>query len=206
MKAQPLPPDIVGLEDHRRRALARLDANAQAYLESVAGDGLTASANRAAWDGLRLWPRVLRPLAGLDTRVQLLGRQLAHPILLAPLAYQRLFDEDGELASAVAASAQGAGYVLSTLSSVPMEIVAQAVLGDAGRGPLWLQLYWQGDRSRTHALVQRAEAAGYEALVLTVDAPVNGVRDGERRAGFQLPQGIRAVHVQAAPAQPFPAL
>ena len=199
MKAQPLPPDVVALEDHRARALDRLDARAAAYLGSVAGDGLTAEANRRAWNSLQLWPRVLRPLLGMNTQVDLLGRALAHPVLLAPLAYQRLFDPDGELASAVAASAQGAGYVLSTLSSVPLETIASAVPQDATRGPLWFQLYFQRDRSRTLELVQRAEAAGYEALVLTVDAPVSGVRDGERRASFRLPAGVTAANLPASP-------
>ncbi|WBY01679.1 alpha-hydroxy acid oxidase [Ramlibacter tataouinensis] len=198
VKAQALPPEVVSLDDHRTRALARLDPNAAAYLGSAAGDGHTADANRAAWDGLRLWPRVLQPLAGLHTQVELLGRRLAHPVLLAPLAYQRLFDDDGELASAIAAAAQGAGFALSTLSSVSLETVAAAVCGDAGRGPLWFQLYFQRDRGRTLDLVQRAEAAGYEALVFTVDAPVNGVRDGERRAGFRLPPGVIAANLPAA--------
>ena len=78
---------------------------------------------------------------------------------------------DGELATAYAAAALGAGLVLSTQASLPLEPIAQAVLSDPGRGPLWFQLYLQHDRGFTQALVQRAEAAGYEALVLTVDAP-----------------------------------
>ncbi len=187
----------VCLADHEERARARLDAAAHAYVASVAGDGRTAAANRAAWDALPLWPRVLQPLAGLDTRVALLGRTLAHPVLLAPLAHQRLLHPQGELASAVAASAQQAGFVLSTLSNTPLEDVAAAVRDDADRGPLWFQLYLQADRARSLDLVRRAEAAGYEALVLTVDAPVNGVRDGERQAGFRLPPGVHAVHLAA---------
>jgi 4-hydroxymandelate oxidase len=93
--------------------------------------------------------------------------------------------------------------VLSTQSSTPLEAVAQAVRGDPGRGPLWFQLYWQADRGFNRALVQRAEAAGYEAIVLTADAPVQGVRDRERRAGFTPPPGVRAVHLQDAPAAPL---
>jgi 4-hydroxymandelate oxidase len=89
------------------------------------------------------------------------------------------------MASALAASALQAGLVLSTQSSTPLEDVAQA-MGDApGRGPLWFQLYLQHDRGFTRELVQRAERAGYEALVLTVDAPCHGARDRERRAGFR---------------------
>lgn len=194
MNRPDLPPGVVSLHDHLERARTALDANAWSYLDGVAGDGLTARANVQAWDSLRLLPRVLRPRPAPDTAMTLLGRQLAHPLLLAPLAYQRLFHPDGELASAVAASAQEAGFVLSTLSSTPLETVASAVARDVQRGPLWFQLYFQPDRGRTLELVRRAEAAGYEALVLTVDAPVQGVRDGERRAGFRLPQGVVAAN------------
>lgn len=96
---------------------------------------------------------------------------------------------------AYAAAALGAGVVLSTQSSVSLQTIARTVLADAGRGPLWFQLYLQHDRRFTRELVQRAEAAGYEALVLTVDAPTSGARDGERRAGFRLPAGIAPVNL-----------
>jgi 4-hydroxymandelate oxidase len=102
---------------------------------------------------------------------------------------------DGELGTAVAAAAQGAGLVLSTQASTPLEAVAGLVPTIPGRGPLWFQLYLQHDRGFTLELVRRAEAAGYEALVLTVDAPCNGARDRERRAGFRLPPGISAVNL-----------
>ncbi|HMN21247.1 MAG TPA: alpha-hydroxy acid oxidase [Ottowia sp.] len=194
-----MPDPIVTLADQAAAAQARLDPATWAFFAGGAGDEHTLRANIEAWQELTLWPRVLRPLAGGHTRVRLAGRELAHPILLAPVALQRLAHPEGEWASALAAAAQGAGYVLGTQSSVPLERVAQAVLGDPGRGPLWFQLYWQADRGFNRALVQRAEAAGYEALVLTVDAPVQGMRDAERRAGFVPPPGIRAVHLQDAP-------
>ena len=192
---QNLPPDIVTLADHEQHARQHLDDNAWAYFSGGAADEITLRANRSAWEALPLWPRVLRPLAGGHTRVSLLGRTLAHPILLAPIAFQRLAHPDGELAMAYAAAALGAGVVLSTQASVSLEAVAQAVLPDRGRGPLWFQLYLQHDRGFTQALVQRAEAAGYEALVLTVDAPTSGVRDRERRAGFRLPPGVGPVNL-----------
>lgn len=179
-----------------------LDPAIWAWLSGGAGGEHTLRANEAAWQRLPLWPRVLQPLAGGHTRTRLAGRELAHPILLAPVALQQLVHPEGEWASALAAAAQGAGYVLSTQSSTPMERVAEAVLADPGRGPLWFQLYWQADRGFNRALVQRAEAAGYEAIVLTVDAPVQGARDRERQAGFTLPPGVRAVHLQDAPAAP----
>ena len=188
-------PDIVNLADHEAHARQHLDDNAWAYFSGGAADEITLRANRTAWSDLSLWPRVLRPLAGGHTRVNLLGRTLEHPILLAPIAFQRLAHPDGELAMAYAAAALGAGLVLSTQASVSLEAVAQAVRPDPGRGPLWFQLYLQHDRGFTQALVQRAESAGYEALVLTVDAPSSGVRDRERRAGFRLPPGVGAVNL-----------
>lgn len=194
-----LPPGIVNLADHEAQARTRLDAPTWAYFSGGAADELTLRANRAAWDRLELWPRVLRPLAGGHTRVELLGRTLAHPILLAPLAFHKLAHADGELASAHAAAALGAGLVLSTQSSVPMEDVARAMQSEPGRGPLWFQLYMQHDRGHTLELVQRAERAGYEALVLTVDAPSSGARDRERRADFRLPPQVRAVHLDTLP-------
>lgn len=188
------------LNEQAAAAQAVLDPAAWAFFSGGAGDERTLRANAEAWQQLSLWPRVLRPLAGGHTRVRLAGRELAHPILLAPVALQRLAHPEGEWASAIAAAAQGAGFILSTQTSVPLERVAQAVLGDPGRGPLWFQLYWQADRGFNRTLVQRAEAAGYEAIVLTVDAPVQGVRDREHQAGFTPPPGIHAVHLQEAPA------
>ncbi|MEK9953113.1 MAG: alpha-hydroxy acid oxidase [Curvibacter sp.] len=199
-EVQPLPAGVVNLADHETHARTRLDAQAWAYFSGGAADELTLRANREAWNHLPLWPRVLRPLAGGHTRVQLLGRTLAHPILLAPLAFQTLAHPDGELASAHAAAALGAGQGLCTQAGVPQEDVAQAMHAEPGRGPLWFQLYLQHDRGFTLELVQRAERAGYEALVLTVDAPSSGARDRERRVGFQLPPHVRAVNLDPLPA------
>ncbi|MDR0226283.1 MAG: alpha-hydroxy-acid oxidizing protein [Burkholderiaceae bacterium] len=193
---QAVPDSIVNLADHEAHARARLDDNAWAYFAGGAADEISLTANRKAWDGLALWPRVLRPLAGGHTRVQLLGRELACPLLVAPMAYQCMAHADGELATAHAAAALGAGLVLSTQASLPLEQVADAMRSSAGHGPLWFQLYLQHDRGFTRQLIARAEAAGYEALVLTVDAPANGARDRERRAHFRLPPGISAVNLQ----------
>jgi 4-hydroxymandelate oxidase len=190
-----LPEGLANLADFEAPAQARVDAAAWAYLNGGAADEITLRANRAAWDAIRLQPRVLRDLSGGHTRVTLLGRELQHPVLLAPIAYQRLFHADGELAIAHAAAAQGAGLVLSAQASVTMEAVAAPMLADPTAGPLWFQLYWRDDRDFMRALLQRVEAAGYQALVLTVDAAVHGARDRERRAGFKLPDDIRAVNL-----------
>lgn len=201
-----IPAGVVTLADYEAHARQALDDGAWAYFSGGAGDEITLRDNRQAWDDLRLQARVLRPLAGGHTRSTLLGRPLAHPILLAPVAYQRMAHPDGELATAYAAAAQSAGLVLSTQASVSLEQVAQAVLSEPTRGPLWFQLYLQHDRAFTRQLVERAEAAAYEALVLTVDAPTHGARDRERRAGFKLPVGVRAVHLSGMPPLPQPPL
>ncbi len=198
-KPAEIPAGVACVADYERLAAQRLDANAWAYLSGGAGDEITARWNREAFDRIQLLPRVLRGGPGGHTRLELLGRPFAHPILVAPVAYHRLAHGDGESGTAAAAAAQEAGLVVSTLSSETLEAVAAAA------GPRrWLQLYVQPERAHTLDLVQRAEAAGYEALVVTVDAPVNGARDRERRAGFQLPRGITAANLTSyiAPAPP----
>lgn len=197
-----IPAGIAGAADYEAHARERMDPAAWAYLCGGAGDEITLRANREAWDALRLLPRVLRPLAGGCAGIELLGRRLASPLLVAPMAFQRLAHADGEAATALAAAAQGAGMVLSAQASQRLEDVAALVRDEAGRGPLWFQLYLQRERAHTLELVQRAEAAGFEALVLTVDAPTSGARDRERRAGFCLPPGVSAVNLRLQPPQP----
>jgi 4-hydroxymandelate oxidase len=195
-----LPDGLATLANHEAMAQTLLSEQASAYINGGAGDEITLRDNCAAWQRLALSARVLRPLAGGHTRIKLLGRMLAHPILVAPMAHQRLAHPQGELAVALAAAALGAGLVLSTQSSTRLEDVAPLYLREPDRGPLWFQLYLQAERDVSRELVRRAERAGFEALVLTVDAPVNGVRDRERRARFALPPGISSVNLQGLPA------
>lgn len=190
---------MVAAGDYEAVARERLDAAAWAYFSGGAADEITLRLNREAWDAVCLQPRVLRRVAGGHTRSELFGRTLAHPLLLAPIAYQRMAHPDGEIGSACAAAAQEAGLVLSLQASTPMEDVARAVQREAQRGPLWLQLYLQRERTHTVELLRRAEAAGYEAVVLTVDAPTSGARDRERRAGYRLPPGITAINLAGMP-------
>ena len=190
-----LPPGLVSLADHEALAREQLDPMSWAYFSGGAADEITLRANRAAWDRLALRPRVLRPLAGLSLAGQLLGRALPCPILVAPMAHQRLAHPDGELATAVAAAAVGTGLVLSQQSNTALEAVAAHYLADRDRGPFWFQLHALGERGWLRELIARAESAGVEALVLTVDAPLNGVRDRERRAGFALPAGLATPHL-----------
>lgn len=171
----------------------------QAWLDGGAADEITLRENVAAWQGLRLCPRVMRDLAGSHTRCRLGPRTLPHPVFVAPMAHQAALHPQAEAGCAVAAAAMGAGFVLSCQSSTPLEDVARLYLADAGRGALWCQLHWLHTRDACLAWLQRAADAGFEAAVLTLDAPVQGFRDRERASGFALPAGVRSVNLPPQP-------
>lgn len=196
----PIPPGTVNLADYERHAQTRMNANAWAYFSGGAGDEITLRANASAWQQIEFAPRVLRPLVHGNTQLQLLGQRLAHPLLAAPMAFQCLAQESGEIGMAYACAAMGAGMVVSTQASQPLDAIAASYLQDAAHGPLWFQLYLQHDRAFNIDLLRRAEAAGYQALVVTVDAPTSGVRDRERRAQFRLPAGIGPANMAGLPA------
>lgn len=183
---QAIPADIVSVADYERRAIGHIDATAWAYLQGGAADECTLHSNLDAWADYFLLPRVLEDVRGGHTRCSLLGETLAHPIILAPVASQCLFHPEGELATTLASSVMQGAAVISTQASHALEEIASHNQS-LGQGLLWFQLYWQGGRDATLTLVKRAEAAGYRALVLTVDAPVSGARNREQRAGFSLP-------------------
>lgn len=201
-----LPAGLHTLADHETLAQQRLDPAHWAYISGGAGDETTLRANHDAWQQWLLRPRVLQPLAGLHTRTRLLGRDWPSPVLVAPMACHRLAHPDGEYATAVAAAALGVGIVLSTQTSAPPEQVAALYLHDTDRGPLWFQLYGHNDRGWMRELLQRVRRAGYEAIVVTADAPLQGVRDRERRAGFQLPAGLCALDLPSPATPSVPAL
>lgn len=186
------PAEISTACDYLPYAKARLVPDVWCYLQDEAGAGGNRLTHAGAFDEIGLMPRPLADVRGGSTRIRILGQDLAHPIMLAPVAYQRLFYPEGETASAMAAEAQDSLMVVSSLASQPLEDIAGAV-----ESALWFQLYWQGDRPRTLALVQRALAAGYRAVMFTVDAPV-------KQAAMRLPPEVKAVNL-AAPL-PLPAL
>lgn len=187
-----IPPSVAALSDYEPLARERITEGAWAYISGGAGDEWTLRENLAAFARIPLRQRVLRDLSGATTRITLLGMDLAAPILLAPVAFQKLAHPDGELATVTAAGVLDTPMVVSTQASTPIEDIAAHA-----RAPLWFQLYIQPDRDFTADLVRRAEAAGYRALVLTVDAPVNGLRNREQRAGFALPHGVDAVNLRS---------
>jgi len=185
---------VVNLPDHETAARTALSPQAWAYFSGGAADEITLRRNCLAWQHQGLRPRVLRDLRTSHTRCNLLGNTWPMPLLIAPMAYQRWAHAEGESGMAMAAAAQGCGFVLSHQTSTSLRDVASLVVDEAGRGPLWFQLYSLADRSIMRDLLQQVEEAGYEALVLTVDAPVHGMRDRERRLGMRLPEGVSAFH------------
>lgn len=189
-----VPPDVVCADDYERHAHARLPAPILAYIAGAGADGITRRWNRAAFDEMALAGRVLADMSKATTEGTLLGLPLAHPVILAPVAHQMLVHPEGERAMAIGASATQSWMTVSTLSSIRLEDVAAA-----SQTTLMFQLYFQMERAATLGLVRRAEAAGYKALMVTVDAPINGVRNDEQRAGFGLPAHVRPVNIEGLP-------
>ncbi|MFT0859422.1 alpha-hydroxy acid oxidase [Ancylobacter sp. G4_0304] len=178
-----IPAGVVCADDYERVARERLSAPALAYYAGGAADEHSVAWNRQAFDRHRLKPRVLGSFDGGGTGLTLFGQDYVHPIFVAPTAHHRLADPDGEIATVVGAGGAKAGMVVSTEADIRLEEIAAAA-----RTPLWFQLYIQHDRGFTLELVRRAERAGYGALVVTVDAPVFGMRNREQRAGYQPPK------------------
>jgi 4-hydroxymandelate oxidase len=179
---QATSPEPVCLADFEPLAKARMSAMGWAYVTAGAGDELTLRWNEEAYRRIRLKPRVLVDVSHVDTRVSLFGQEHTFPILLAPTSSQKLTHPEGELATARGAAAAGATMVLSSFSNVSLEDVAAVA-----KSPLWFQLYSLPDQGFTRDLVQRAEAAGFRALCLTVDTPITGARNQETRAHVILP-------------------
>ena len=173
------------VSDFEPLARAKISAMAYEYVAGGAADEITLRDNREAFDRLRLLPRILVDVSKIDTSVEIFGQRLEAPILLAPVAYHKIFHSEGETATAQGAGKAGVNMVLSSFSNTSVEEVAAHATT-----PLWFQLYVQSDRGFTRELVQRAEAAGCRALCVTVDTPVAGCRNREERSGFCLPEGL----------------
>lgn len=182
---------VVNLGDFEPLARARMTAPAFDYVAGGAWDEITLAESVEAWRRYRFVPRVLRDLRSIDLAGTFLGRPTAMPVAVAPMAAQALAHPGAEAELLLGAAAAGIPYCLSTTSSQTLEDVA-ALAPDAER---WFQLYVVGDMDYSRALVQRAEAAGYGALILTVDLPVLGRRERDHRSGFRLPP---LPHIDAA--------
>jgi isopentenyl diphosphate isomerase/L-lactate dehydrogenase-like FMN-dependent dehydrogenase len=171
--------------DYERLAAERLEPGAHGYYAGGAGDERTLRENVEAFTRWQLRPRVLVDVAGCTTRTTVLGHELALPLIVAPVAFQRVAHPDGEVAMAQAAREVGTVMCLSTMSTSPPEDVAATGV------QRWFQLYVFRDREATRELIARVAAAGFTALALTVDTPVLGRRERDHRTGFTLPDGIR---------------
>jgi isopentenyl diphosphate isomerase/L-lactate dehydrogenase-like FMN-dependent dehydrogenase len=155
----------VACEALERRAEAEMRPEAFAYVAGAAGVEDTATANRAAFRRWRILPRVLRDVSERDLSVEVLGQRFPYPVLLAPVGVLGIVHPEGEVAVARAAASLGVPIVLSTVSSRPLEAVAAA----GGAAPRWFQLYWASDSDVTASFLRRAEAAGFGAVVVTLD-------------------------------------
>lgn len=184
---------LINLADVAAAAQSALPPMARDYYRSGARDERTLDDNRAAFDRARLRPRVMVDVSTRDPSTTALDHPVSMPLLVAPTAFQGMAWPRGERETAAACARAGTVMVLSTLSTEPVESVAEAwrAAGGAARGGgLWFQLYVYRDREVTRALVERARAAGCTALVVTVDAPVLGTRERDVRNGFRLPDTL----------------
>ncbi len=180
---------FLNLRDLEATARETMPHAAYDYYAGGAGDEITVRENETAWSRRRLVPRVLVDVSQCDLSTTVLGQPVSMPILTAPCALNCLAHDDGELAVARAVAAEGTIQVLSTLSSTSLEAVAREATA-----PRWFQLYVYRDREITRELVQRAEAADYKAICLTVDVPRPGNRERDIRNGFTVPHTIVAAN------------
>ncbi|MBP0449340.1 alpha-hydroxy-acid oxidizing protein [Kitasatospora sp. RG8] len=185
-----MPVGLLTLAGIERAARAQLPAEIWDFIEGGSEAERTLAGNREMFGRHALRPRTLVDVSACSTAVRLLGSDLQLPVGIAPMAYHRLVDPDGETATARAAGRAGALLVAGIFASRTLESIAAAATG-----PLWLQLYWLRRRDALAALIERAEAAGFTALMLTVDAPRMGRRLRDLRNGFAVPPQIRAVNL-----------
>jgi isopentenyl diphosphate isomerase/L-lactate dehydrogenase-like FMN-dependent dehydrogenase len=173
-------PHVVNIEDLRRLAQRRLPKAVFDYLDGGAADEVTLRENCRAFQEVVLRPRhaIAHQKCDLGTRV--LGHEISFPAMLAPVGYSRLMHPGGEVAAARAAGEIGTGFILSTISGHKLEDVRAA-----SSGPVWYQLYLVGGREAAEAAIERARAAGFSALVITIDTPVAGMRERDLRNGVK---------------------
>jgi 4-hydroxymandelate oxidase len=176
---------LLNIHDYHRAAGAKLPKEVLDYFGGGALDEITLRENTAGWERLKLYYHVLAGVGTRDLSTTVLSQSISMPIGIAPTAFQKLACADGEIATAQAAKAIGTFFILSSFSSTAME----SVLPQAA-SPRWFQLYMYKDLGITKELVRRAEAAGAEAIVVTVDAPGLGTRERDVRNSFCLPDDL----------------
>jgi lactate 2-monooxygenase len=174
------PEHPISLAELEQRVAESAEPRAAAYVLGGAGAEQTMRSNTEAFGRWRLVPRMLRDVSERDLRVTLAGTEMPAPVALAPIGVQSIVHPDGELAAARAAAAVGLTMTVSTVSAFPLEEIAAA-----GSGPKWFQLYWPRDPELMESLVGRAEAAGYRAIVLTVDTFLPGWKPRDLQGAWQ---------------------
>jgi 4-hydroxymandelate oxidase len=179
-----LPVNLMEYEPLARENLSQMVFE---YYAGGANDEVTLRENLAAYQRLFLRPRMMRGVAQRTHETSILGQSMRAPLLIAPMAFMKMAHEDGEAAVARAAAARGLTMVVSTSATMSLQDVAASAPG----GNHWFQLYVETDRAHTQELIQRAEAAGYTALVVTVDRPVLGRREADIRNNFRLPPHLK---------------
>ena len=179
---------LINVDDFEKYAKRKLPANIYDYYAAGAGDEWTLARNLESFKKILILPRVLKNISLPTTQINLLGKEFTSPILIAPTAFQQAAHPEGEIATAKAAANAGIGMIVSTMSTTTLEDIAQTV----DPALLWFQLYMQKDRFVSKQLVERAEKAGYQAIVLTVDTPIMGKRERDLRNNFCLPENLKA--------------
>lgn len=190
-------PELVTVADYERVAATKLPPGPLAYYAGGAMDERTLADNLAAFRRHRLVPRVMRDVAAVDLSTTILGRRWPSPLWIAPTAMQRMAHPEGELATARAARQRGVTLCLSSCASTDMAEVAEV------GGPRWYQVYLLEDPGARRAMVERAVACGYEALVLTVDLQRLGRRERDIRVGFWIPEGVYLPNIARAAGVPL---
>lgn len=183
-----IPAYLQTIADYEVEAEKHLSNMVWNYLQGGSMDEVSVRDNLQQFQDIQLLPRMLKDLTQGSTEIEMFGQKFPHPIFLAPIGHQQQFHPEAEAASALAAEVMGSNMILSTFTNTDMRTLKQ----DNPRK--WFQLYWQGDREKSLALVKMAEAHNYTALVITVDSPHTGIRDRERRAFFHLPEGMQHPH------------
>src|SRR3990170_1199818 len=176
--------ELLTLDDAERLAEAVVPADAWGYIAGGAGDERTLRWNREAFSNFALRPRVLVDVSSVTTETSVLGTPVSMPVLVAPMAFQQIAHEEGELAMARGAAAASTLMCLSTVATATPNDVAAA----APDAPRWLQIYVFRDREVSDQVIAQALEVGFSALVLTADLPVYGIRHREVRAGFDAPE------------------
>src|SRR3981081_126646 len=187
--------DSADFDAREEQARQKLSPGAYAFAAGGADDEITLADNIAAWRRLRLRHRMLRDITAIDTGAAGGGQRLAMPLMVAPTGRHRLFHPEGERATARGATAAGVPYVMATASTVSLGEVAAALLS----APQWFQLYLPPERSVTEGLIDRVAAAGFRAVVLTVDQPVYGASPRSARPPLAPSPDIRAVNLPGQP-------